>query len=89
MTVGFVPVDDAAARLCVDLEVDRPMHLAAVGDTRRLDALEDGAELVRRVRSFRLRSQSATSKQPPRFKVAKCDLKADAIEGIKQPSPPS
>jgi hypothetical protein len=46
MAIRFVPVDDAAAVLCIDAEVDRPMNVATVRYSSRLDALEDGVELV-------------------------------------------
>lgn len=47
MTIGFVPVDDAAAVLHVNLVVDRPVNAATVRYPSRLDSLEDDIEVVR------------------------------------------
>jgi len=47
MTIGFVPVDNAAAVLRVNFEVDRAMNVAAVGYSRHFDPLEDSVEVVR------------------------------------------
>lgn len=45
VSIGFVPVDDAAAMLGVDLHVDRPMRRAAVLDSSIPDPPENGVEL--------------------------------------------
>src|SRR2546428_12283131 len=41
MTIWFVPVDDAAAVLRVNSEVDRPMNVATVRYSSRPDSLKD------------------------------------------------
>jgi hypothetical protein len=46
MAIRFVPVDDAAAVLRVDSEVDRAMNVAAVRYSSRLDSPKDSVELV-------------------------------------------
>src|SRR5205809_703834 len=46
MTIRFVPVDDAAAVLRVNSEVDRPMNVATVRYSGRPDSLKDDIEVV-------------------------------------------
>ena len=46
MTIWFVPVDDAAAVLRVNSEVDRPMNVATVRYSGRPDSLKDDIEVV-------------------------------------------
>ena len=46
MTIWFVPVDDAAAVLRVNSEVDGPMNVASERYSRRLDSLKDDIEVV-------------------------------------------
>src|SRR5262245_4432735 len=46
VTIRFIPVNDAAPEPGVNLKVDRPMNVAAVGYSSRLDSLENGVEVV-------------------------------------------
>ena len=46
MTIWFVPVDDAAAVLRVNSEVDRPMNVATVRYSSCPDSLEDDVEVI-------------------------------------------
>jgi hypothetical protein len=46
MTIWFIPVDDAAAVLRVNSRVDRPMNVATVRYSSRLDSLKDCVEVV-------------------------------------------
>ena len=46
MTVWFVPVDKAAAVLRIDFEVDRPVNVATVRYSGRLDPVKDSVEVV-------------------------------------------
>src|SRR2546422_1393251 len=46
MTIWFVPVDDSAAVLRVNSEVDRPMNVATVRYSSCPDSLEDDVEVV-------------------------------------------
>ena len=48
VAVRFVPVDDAAPVLRVNLVVDRPMNVAAVRYSSRLDTPENGVEVILR-----------------------------------------
>ena len=45
MAIGFIPINDAAALLCVDLEIDRAMHCATVRNFSRLDSRKNPIEL--------------------------------------------
>lgn len=42
MPIWFVPVDDAAAVLRINLEVDRPMHIASIRYFGCADSFQDG-----------------------------------------------
>src|SRR5438309_1381201 len=46
MTIWLVPVDNAAAVVRADFEVDRSMNVAAVRYSRRLDPLKDSVEVI-------------------------------------------
>lgn len=46
VAVGFVPVNNAAAMLRIDLAIDGAMHLATVGNPSQPDAREDGIEFI-------------------------------------------
>jgi hypothetical protein len=46
MTIRFIPVNDAAAMLRINPEIDRSMHVTAIRNTRRFDAMKNGVEIV-------------------------------------------